>query len=484
MTGTLVCETVTAGSMAELRAARDRATSADLVELRLDGVRDLDIAGALAGRTLPVIATLRPTWEGGRYDGSEEDRLRLLGEAMRLGAEYVDLEWRADRRTLPTGTASRVVLSHHDFDGVPGDLAEKLRAMRSDRAAIVKIAVTATRLSDCLTVRDAVRTIDGETITIAMGAAGQVTRLCPSLFGSRWTYGGNAAPGQVPVRDLIETYRVRQITERSTLYAVTGTPLGHSASPLMHNRALAAAGIDAVYVALPTGDAAEFDTVARALGVAGASVTTPRKQALLARARVADDLSHHAGAANTLRRVGDDWEARNFDVAGFLAPLDRRAANLRDRRAVVLGAGGAARTAAWALASRGARVEVAARRPDEADRLAADLGVRTAAWPPTPGWDLLVNATTAGMWPQTAAAPIEQAHVSGRVVYDLVYNPAETTLLRWARAAGADAIGGGDMLVEQACRQFNWWTGEEAPRAVMAAALAEFLNGAGTGTER
>jgi 3-dehydroquinate dehydratase/shikimate dehydrogenase len=487
MSGTLVCETVTAESMAELRAGRDRALTADLVELRLDGVRDLDIAGALEGRTRPVIATLRAAREGGRFDGSEEERLGLLAEAMRLGAEYVDVEWRADRRGLPDRAATRVILSHHDFDGVPGDLVARVRAMRSDAGTpgasgtIVKVAVKANRLSDCLTLRDAMRGIDGETVTIAMGAAGQLTRLFPSLFGSRWTYGGTAAPGQVSVRDLIDTYRVRQASDRTAIYAITGAPLDHSASPLMHNRALATAGIDAVYLPLPTDDADEFDTVARAIGVAGASVTTPLKQALFARARTADDLSHHAGATNTLRRAGDEWEARNFDVAGFLAPLDRLSVSLRDQRVAVLGAGGAARTAAWALRARGARVEVAARRAGEADRLAASLGVRAVSWPPAPGWDLLVNATTAGMWPNTTLSPLDRDRVAGRAVYDLVYNPRETTLLRWARAAGAQCIGGGDMLVEQACGQFTWWTGVDAPRDVMADALTEFLNGTGTG---
>ena len=87
-----ICETVTASSMTELREARDRATAADLVELRLDGVADVDVAGALEGRTKPVIVTCRPTWEGGAFHGSEQERLRILGEAIRLGAEFVDVE--------------------------------------------------------------------------------------------------------------------------------------------------------------------------------------------------------------------------------------------------------------------------------------------------------------------------------------------------------------------------------------------------------
>src|SRR5262245_52732720 len=176
MPGTLICETVTADRMADLRRGRDRATAADLVELRLDGIADLDIAGALEGRTKPVIVTLRPEWEGGRYQGSEEQRLRLLSHAVRLGAEYVDLEWRAEWRQVARGDRTQVILSTHDFDRVPDDLHDRVRAMRQAGADIVKIAVPAQRLTDCLTLRDAVRNA-GRVVAIAMGPAGQITRL-------------------------------------------------------------------------------------------------------------------------------------------------------------------------------------------------------------------------------------------------------------------------------------------------------------------
>src|SRR5262245_3410428 len=127
----LLVETVTGRSMAELRAARDAVDAADMVELRLDGVADIDVAGALTGRKLPVIVTCRARWEGGRFDGSEDDRLRILGEALTLGADYVDVEWRADRRPLAGADRRRIVLSHHHFDGVPADLAARVRAMRA-----------------------------------------------------------------------------------------------------------------------------------------------------------------------------------------------------------------------------------------------------------------------------------------------------------------------------------------------------------------
>jgi 3-dehydroquinate dehydratase/shikimate dehydrogenase len=475
MPTTLVVETVTGPRMADLRRARDCAAG-DIVELRLDGVADLDVAGALEGRKRPVIVTCRPVWEGGRFDGGEPERLRVLGDAIRLGAEYVDVEWKADRRQLPHGETTRVVLSHHDFAGLPADLGDRVRAMRHELPHLVKIAVTATRLSDCLTLRDA--TSGGPPqVAIALGAPGQLTRLCPWLFGSCWTYGGSEAPGQIPVRDLIDRYHVRHTTSATTIYALTGAPIGHSASPAMHNSAIAALGLDAVYVPLETGDAGEFRTVAEAIGVAGASVTAPLKQALLNREVVSDELTGRIGAVNTLKHSGSGWQGRNFDVAGFLTPLDRRSSALRGASAVVLGAGGAARAVVWALKSHGARVELAARRPESATRLAQELRVGVSPWPPRPGWDLLVNATPVGTWPNADHSPLDRADLRGRLVYDLVYNPLETRLLKDARAAGIETVAGVEMLVAQACRQIEWWTGHDAPTAAVERGALEFLGG-------
>ncbi len=195
-----IVEAVTATTMAELRAARD-ASRADMVELRVDGVVDLDVAGALEGRRTPVIFTCRAPWEGGRFDGSEAERLAFVAEAITRGAEYVDVEWRADRRGLPKGPAGQLVLSHHDFVETPPDLAGRVRAMLAEQPDVLKISVTATRLADCLALRDVAR-LDVPHVAIAMGSAGQMSRLCPGLFGSRWTYGGTNAPGQVSPDEL------------------------------------------------------------------------------------------------------------------------------------------------------------------------------------------------------------------------------------------------------------------------------------------
>lgn len=456
-------ETVTAETTAELRTARDAVSEADLVELRLDGVADLDVAGALAGRTRPVVVTCRPTWEGGRFEGAEEDRRRILADALRLGADYVDLEWRAGFDDLLRGHASRVVLSSHDFAGVPGDLDARARAMRATGAAIVKLAITAQRLSDTLPLKEVTR--EGKTVAIAMGGSGIPTRALAAQFGSCWSYAGNGvAPGQVPAARMVDELRFRDVSESTSVYGVIGSMTADSKSPALHNPWFARAGVDAVLVPMQTPAFDDFLAFADAMRVAGGAVTIPFKLDALRHAARADEHARRVGAANTLRRCDDGWEATNTDVAGFLAPFAAGdtgpydLAGLRGARVSVLGAGGAARAVVIGLSSAGARVTVCARRTDQARDVAA-LGAEIGDWPPRPrSWDVLVNCTPLGGVSSPDASPLPGGPFDGRLVYDLIYRPPETPLLRAARAAGLATINGWPMLQAQARKQFSWWT--------------------------
>jgi 3-dehydroquinate dehydratase / shikimate dehydrogenase len=479
----LLVETVTAATTAELRQRRDAVTDADLVELRLDSVRDPSVPGALAGRRRPVIVTCRPTWEGGAFGGSEAERLRLLTEAFTLGAEYVDIEWQARFGDL-VGRAGgrRIVLSSHDFTGVPSDLASRVQAMRATGAEVVKIAVTARRLSDCIPLHEAGAQTgrQGGLVLIGMGEPGLPTRIVPRRFGSIWTYGGSQREvGQVSIAALVEDYRIRHATTNTDIYGVVGRPVGHSVSPAMHNAAFGAARLDAIYLPFAAADADDFLAFAGALGVKGASVTVPFKVAFFDRMQEVYSVARRIGAINTIRLVDGRWVGDNTDASGFLHPLLARMP-LSGVRAAVVGAGGAARAVSVALASSGADVRVHARRCRQAEEVAVLVGAEVGAWPvPAGSWDLLVNCTPVGMTPGVDETPIDAERLTGRLVYDLIYNPPITRLMRDASRAGCQTIGGLEMLVAQAHEQFSWWTGGRAKAGVMREAalkrLAEFM---------
>jgi 3-dehydroquinate dehydratase/shikimate dehydrogenase len=475
-----LCVTVTADTTAELRRRRDQVPDGDLVELRLDSVKDPDVAGALAGRTRPAVVTCRPVWEGGLFTGPEEDRRSLLEQALALGAEYVDVEWRAEfAGALIARAADRVVLSLHDFEAVPPDMADRVRAMKGAGAHIVKVAVQANRLSDCLSLLLLSRNYGANSsgIFVAMGESGLATRVLAARFGSAWSYSGTLAGiGQLSVRELLVSYRFRALTASTGIYGVVGSPVGHSVSPAMHNAAFAAAGANAVYLPLHAADADDFMTFAETMDIQGASVTIPYKIPLFERVDEAYAVARRIGAINTMRRIGSRWAGDNTDAAGFLQPLVDRGVVLKGLRASILGAGGSARAVAVALAGSGAEVTVHARDRGRAGQVAGTVSGQVGPWPPAAGcWDLLVNCTPLGMAPRPAETPIPADRLTGGLVYDLVYNPSVTRLLREAEQAGCRAIGGLEMLVAQAQEQFHWWTGERPQPGVMRTAALRRL---------
>lgn len=481
MTTPLLCVTVAARSLQDLRRQRDEAFAlADLVELRLDALPRPDVDAALEGRRGPVIVTCRPRWEGGGFDGPEEMRLGLLHRAAELGAEFVDVEWQArDVEFVRARRGRGIVLSMHDFEGTPRDLAKRAAAMAAAGPEIVKLAITATSLGDTLRLRQAGHVVTGGgalAALVAMGPRGLATRILPGRFGSRWTYAGEqVAPGQMTAARLVGEFRFREVGPATAIYGLAGCPVGHSLSPAMHNAAFRAAGVDAVYVPLEAEDPADLTEFAASLGLAGASVTAPLKVAMRERVHQPDLTSQQVGAVNTIR-WRDRLEGCNTDVAGFLAPLADEA--MEGARAAVLGTGGAARAVVVGLGSRGARVTVYGREATRAAAVAALAGGEGRAGLPAPGaWDILVNATPVGTFPAVHQTPLPAASLrGGRLVYDLVYNPARTVLMRDAEQAGCRAIGGLEMLVAQAGLQFTWWTGMEAPVEVMRAAAAARLH--------
>lgn len=472
-----LCVTITADTTAELRARRDQVGDADLVELRLDTVKDPSAAGALAGRRKPVIVTCRLRSQGGHFTGSEEERCTILKDALAMGAEYVDVEWKSTAASLLNDTGGRrLILSHHDFQGLPADLGSRAQAMLASGAEVVKIAAKAERLSDCLTLRDIGRNTRVPVALIAMGDAGVPSRVLASWMGSCWTYAGDGvAPGQVSYQRMLDEFGFRRIGSRTAIYGVVGKPVTHSVSPSMHNAAFRAAHLDAVYLPLAAADFDDFLAFARAAPLAGASVTAPFKVKAFEQADECDPVTRRIQSVNTLRRDAERWLGFNTDVTGFLAPLES-AVRVRDLRATILGSGGAARSVSIALASAGARVTIAARRQDQAKTVATLTGAAVGDWPPDPAsWDLLVNATPVGTAPFHHLSPLPDDYLfhSGGLVYDLVYNPPRTKLLTDAERAGCRTIGGLDMLVAQAQAQFDWWTGQRpADRVMRDAALA------------
>ena len=473
-------------------ARREVAAGETFLEFRLDYLeRPGD--GAVAIRAFQdefpdtvVMATCRRHQNHGKFNGSIEDELAILDLAVRHGAAAVDVEIETaevagDRLTQLRSRAS-VIVSYHNFEATPPLDGIVSRVLRTP-ADVYKIVTTARKPSDNIRVLSAAKALTKQKVTVlAMGELGFPTRVLSPVFGGAYTYAApmyaeGTAAGQVSARLLRNLYRVEKLRKTAKIYGVIADPIRHSISPAVHNRAFQSRRLDAVYLPFLVSPAnlRDFFQLAERLPLVGFSVTIPHKQKILRYLDVVDPLARRIGAVNTVWRKAGKWRGANTDAAGVTEPLSR-VLRLGQSTVLIVGNGGAARGAACALADAGAKISLVGRNPDRVRALAKLCGAEALGRDQLVSrhFDAVVHATPLGMFPHVNEC-FFNGHIPADVVLDMVYNPVETVLVQHAREQGKTVVPGIDMFIEQAVRQFELWTGETAPRAVMQRAAAEAL---------
>lgn len=498
-----ICVPVRVERASEIAEAIALSTSvADIIEVRLDYVADSEwdqvrreLPAHLLKASVQVVLTMRSSDQGGHAPDDYEVRARFWSSLGDLPNNcLIDLELdlatvlMARAESLPLNWG-RIICSFHDFTGIPSQLEEIYERMASMPARILKIAVQADDATDCLPIfrlLERARREGREMIAIAMGQAGIMTRVLGPSRGSFLTYGSlddesATAPGQLTATELRQIYRIDQIDQQTQICGLMGRPVSHSISPHIHNAAFAAAKLNAVYIPFDVRDASQFlrrmmHPRSRELEweVRGLSVTAPHKGAVINGLDWIDPTAKEIGAVNTIVVQDDELHGYNTDAAAFIAPLQRRFGALRNVRCAVIGAGGGARAALWALRNEGAEVEMFVREVDRTKSTAKefDVNCRPLVGASFDGFNIVINATPLGTQGErqgeTPATAQQLRNV--RLAYDLVYNPLETRFLREARAAGCETLGGIEMLLAQAVEQFKLWTGREPELEVMRAA--------------
>jgi 3-dehydroquinate dehydratase/shikimate dehydrogenase len=488
-----VCAVITEETIVAARAAIKRASGvAELIEVRLDYLTDFDftnpesLRSVLDGKQLPAIITCRASSEGGKQPVDDRVRLRLLVEGARRFADYCDIEashYEEAARLSPD--LSRLIVSYHSFVETPPDLSNIYNRLAALPAAVHKIVTRANRINDSLAILKLIagaRSEGRNLIALAMGEAGVITRVLGPAYGCFLTYGSlgpgkESASGQPTCDELINSYRVNRISPLTSIVGIVGNGVSHSASPAMHNRGFAALGLDLVYLPLEVEDLAAFfhsfvrrDTREIDWNLRGFSVTIPHKRAVIPLLDDVDAVAGKVGAVNTVS-VREGWLiGSNTDVRGAMEPLEKTRA-LAGESCAVIGAGGAARAVIFGLLKRGALVTVFARDIGMAGLMAGSFGVPVSPIESLGSSDarIVINTTPVGMRGHSeGSSPVPKAALRGRsVAYDLVYNPIETRFLADAREEGCETISGLEMLVAQAALQFEVWTGEKAPLALM-----------------
>jgi 3-dehydroquinate dehydratase/shikimate dehydrogenase len=474
------------------QARREAAQGERFLEFRLDYLPSPEQGVAVIQefvRLYPdatVLATCRRHQNHGRFNGSIEEEFRILSAAIAAGARAVDVEIESAENALARmellGEA-QVIVSYHNFEGTPA-LDVLMRRMLKVPAAAYKVVTTARKPSDNLKILSLLKTHSKTPLVVlAMSEAGFPTRVLCTVLGGAFTYAApttaeGTAAGQVSSRILHNLYHIEKPWKTCKLFGVIADPVRHSISPAVHNRALQARRIEAIYLPFLVGalQLKDFFAMAEGLPLQGFSVTLPHKQRIIRYLDALDPLSRRIGAVNTVWRKARKWRGTNTDIDGVRVPLEKR---LRLSKATVLvaGNGGAARAAAFALGDAGAKISITGRNPDRVRALAKACGGEAVMPEQLSGahFDVLVHATPLGMSPHVDECFFPGA-IPAQIVFDLVYTPEETLLLKRAAGQGCEIIPGVEMFIEQAAHQFEIFTGESAPRQVMERAAREALS--------
>lgn len=492
-----ICVAIQAATAAEMLGRAEAALAeARFLEFRLDSLSKP--ATALAGvkeflashRDVTAIGTCRRKENGGSFAGALAAEFEILLKAAEAGCQIVDLEVESAEQAKPAalkqfreglrtaGTA--LLVSFHDFKQTKG-LEQAAARIEAFAPEYVKVVSTAKSLADNLAVLKLIeqRSLSTHVVGIAMGEEGLVSRVLGPRTGAAFTFaasadGGETAPGQVTARTLRDMYRLEQLDQATRIFGVAGNPIAHSLSPLMHNTAFRKESVNAVLLPLKVRSVDDLLRLVRELPMAGMAVTMPLKQEVLPYlanpvAGKVKPLTHRIGACNTLR-VGADGKIVGFntDVDGVVRPLEKRL-RLRGAKIAVLGAGGAARAAVFGLAEQGAEVFIVNRTHETAVALAKEARAKALKHEvfAKSRFDVLINSTPCGMKGSKQALPIAENELNAGLVFDMVYNPLETPLLKLARERGIPVVTGLEMFVQQGARQFEIWTGKPAPEAEM-----------------
>jgi 3-dehydroquinate dehydratase/shikimate dehydrogenase len=486
-----ICAVVAAASAREMAAQLRRALrETPTVELRLDWLQDDTerrtflawLKRNRSGRAV-LIATCRRREGAGLFRGGVQAEIAWLAQAAEAGCLWCDLEIETAGR-LPSDSLRqhslprRILLSVHDFKHMPA-LNSSLAISRLAQVDAVKIAGAASTIADAVKLLHfAARSRN--CVAVPMGEVALPARILALREGSALSYAplaAKTAPGQISLHEMKQLYRAHTLNRRTHVFGVIGDPIAHTLSPLLHNTAFVVQRMNAVYLPFLVHNLRDFLKAVPDFGLRGFSVTLPHKVSILRHLQDCDALSADIGAVNTVSvRSDGSLYGCNTDYVGVLRALEKKL-SLPKSRVLILGAGGSARAAAFALVRTGVEVAICARRNSAARELARAAGAEVVprAALKTQRFDAILNATPIGMHPHTDISPLQPSELHCRIVMDLIYRPERTQLLKLAAKKRIATVSGVDMFLAQGIAQWELWTKRRAPEKAMRRAVLSAL---------
>jgi 3-dehydroquinate dehydratase / shikimate dehydrogenase len=488
---TKICISVAANSIKGAKAdLKESEKLCDLTELRIDFIEDIDsdkLGELLSLKTKEVIVTCRSKSTGGKFTGSNEEKVKLIKQAIDNGADYVDLEIELGpeiiKGIIKNKKRAKIIVSYHNFDKTPkveelGGIYSKIKKLNPD---FVKIVSHANSINDNFEIFKLLKGKQG-LISFCMGLRGEISRILAPKFESLFTFAsleGNkeSAPGQVTIKEIKEVYNIELVNTETQVVGVIGEFAENSMSKYMHNFGFKQLNLNFVYVPfkIRTNELEEFVKNLRDFNFKGSSVTIPHKTRIMDFVDEVDDTAKSIGAVNTLVNKDGRLIGYNTDYYGAIEALKEKI-NISHQNVLIIGAGGAARAVIYGLKKENAFVTVVNRDFEKASKLADEFGVKAAKIGNLRGLiednHVLINATSVGMHKNEGKSIINKGDITEKkVVMDLVYNPSITKLISTAKDSGCETITGNRMLIYQAMKQFVLWTDTHPGFDLMESAL-------------
>lgn len=466
---------ITAKTAKEAIEDTKKAKNADLIELRVDYFKSLDISEFKKIIKLckkPIIITIRKKDEGGFFSGSEIERLSILRKSLDFGADYIDVEYSSDKKLirymLKNKKNTKIIVSYHNFKETPKNIKNIYNKIRKLNPDLIKIATNAASINDNFKIFNLLKN-KKNLIAFCMGQKGEISRILAHKFGSRITYASlgknkESAPGQISLEDMNNIYHVNLINHETNVIGIIGEFAENSMSKYMHNPNFVKNGLNFVYVPFKVArnGLSQFMRNFRKFSFKGAAVTIPHKEDIIKYIDELDETAKQIGAVNTLVNENNKITGYNTDYYGAVMAL-KEITNLKNKKILVIGAGGAARAVVYGLKKEGAEITIANRTEDKARKLASefkvDFGKFSNVGNLTKQNNIIINTTSLGMQPFQDSCILKENDMPERkIVMDAVYKPTITKLIKLARRKKCQIITGDRMLIYQAVKQFELWT--------------------------
>ena len=489
----MLAAVITSRNFAEAYDDLKKSKDCEVIEFRLDYMQEMELIklkNFISRRKKPMIITCRKGSEGGFSNIDDTERIALLMKSIEFNADYIDIEYSSNKNSIKkiieNKKNTKIIISYHNLKETPKNLKIIFNNIKNLSPDFIKIVTNANSVTDNFRIFHLIKEASREKrriIAFCMGSYGQFSRILSPMLGSKITYasvenGKESAIGQLTTEESTNIYRIKKLNKNTKILGLVGNPVEHSCSHIMHNAAFGKLGINAVYLKFKVDKLKEFIQYFRKLNILGFSVTIPHKIEVM---KYLDDIDKRAksiGAVNTIVFKNKKLIGYDTDCYGAMQALKEKT-QIRNKNVAVLGAGGSSRALVYGLIENNANVTILNRTMEKAKSIADNFNCNYDSLNELDNinYDILINTTPLGMYPNADCSPVPVSSIKNdTVVFDIVFNPYKTKLLRYAEKKGCTIIPGIEMLINGAVLQFKLWTGKDAPEGLMREKVMDYFN--------